>query len=276
MKTILVPCDFSKPAINAYRFALNIAASRKGSIHLVYVIELPVLHDSMLMPVLSVEKDLMETMKVEAEKNFKKLVEKYKTENIRVRSEIVFGAVSTMIIDYVKAKNIDVIVMGSHGATGIKEFFVGSNTEKIVRSSQVPVFVLKDYYDDPIEKIIFPYTPETDDQVALVKEVIRLQKFYKAHIHIVWVNTPAVFYRDVSILKKMNHFSKRYKLRNFTIHVFNDLNERDGIINFTDTIGGDLIVMGTHGRKGIAHLVSGSTTESVVNHVQWPVWTYVV
>ena len=74
----------------------------------------------------------------------------------------------------------------------------------------------------------------------------------------------------------MKEFSKRYKFRNITVHVFNDLNERDGIINFTEMINGDLIAIGTHGRKGIAHLLAGSTTEAVIKYVRWPVWTYVV
>ena len=57
MKKILVPCDFSKQAINAYRFALDIAAQSKGTILLLHVIELPVLHDSVLMPVLNFEEE---------------------------------------------------------------------------------------------------------------------------------------------------------------------------------------------------------------------------
>lgn len=276
MKKILVPCDFSKPAINAWRFALKIAEKSKGVIHLVRVIELPVLHDTMLMPVLSMEQDFMDDMKIKTEANFQKLIEKYETRGIKVKSAVVFGAVSRMIVDYATAKSMDVIVMGSHGASGMREFFVGSNAEKIVRTSSVPVFVLKDFYDHPIERIIFPYSHETDEQKDLVKEVVSLQKFFRAHMEVVWINTPGVFYQDISILKRMKEFCKRYKLRDFTIHVFNDLNERDGIINFTDHINGDLIVMGTHGRKGIAHVLSGSTAENVVNHVKWPIWTYVI
>jgi hypothetical protein len=74
----------------------------------------------------------------------------------------------------------------------------------------------------------------------------------------------------------MGAFVKRYRFRNYTIHVFNDLNEREGIINFTETVRADLIVMGTHGRKGLINLLSGSITENVVNHVRWPIWTSVV
>jgi nucleotide-binding universal stress UspA family protein len=62
MKKILVPCDFSKPAINAYRFALDVAQQSKGTVHLLNVIELPILHDSVLMPVLNFEAQLLEEL----------------------------------------------------------------------------------------------------------------------------------------------------------------------------------------------------------------------
>ena len=63
MKKLLVPCDFSQQALNAFQFALDIAAkSPNSSVHLLHVVELPVLHDSVLMPVLSFEQDLMEEL----------------------------------------------------------------------------------------------------------------------------------------------------------------------------------------------------------------------
>jgi nucleotide-binding universal stress UspA family protein len=99
MKRILVPCDFSKPAINAYRFALHIAAKSSGIIHLIYVIELPALHDSMLMPVISIEKNFMDDLRTKTEKKFIKLIEKYKSQGVKVKFEVIFGEVTRMIAD---------------------------------------------------------------------------------------------------------------------------------------------------------------------------------
>src|SRR5687767_14999468 len=119
MKRILVPCDFSRPAIHAYRFALNILATSGGTIHLIYVVERPVLHDTMLMPVLSVEQDFMNDLKLKAEKNFKKLLEKYPKGRATIKTAVIFGAVTRMIVDYAKEKDMDTIIMGSHGASGL-------------------------------------------------------------------------------------------------------------------------------------------------------------
>ena len=63
-------------------------------------------------------------------------------------------------------------------------------------------------------------------------------------------------------------------LKNYTLNVFNDPYEESGVINFAQEIDADMIAMGTHGRRGLAHLMSGSVAEDIVNHVDCPIWTY--
>lgn len=106
MKKILVPCDFSKPAINAYRFALDVASVNRGTVHLLHVIELPVLHDSVLMPVLNFEEALFKELKEKSENEFKKVTGKYSAEGVKVKTEVIFGAPSKMILDYAKDRSV--------------------------------------------------------------------------------------------------------------------------------------------------------------------------
>jgi nucleotide-binding universal stress UspA family protein len=274
MKKILVPCDFSKPAISAYRFALDVAAQSKGNVYLLHVIELPVIHDSVIMPVLNFEEELLKELKEKSELEFKKITAKYTAEGVKVNATIMSGPTSRTILDYVKDQSIDLIVMGSHGASGFREFFIGSTAEKIVRNSPVPVLVLKHYYKGPVKNIVFPNTLETENQEDLTMKVKALQNFFKAHLHIVWINTPLNFSSDTVTYDRLNAFAKRFMLKDYTVHVYNHPNEEDGIIKFTRSIKGDLIAMGTHGRKGIAHLIDGSLAEDVVNHTESLIWTY--
>lgn len=274
MKRILVPCDFSMPAINAYRFALDIAQQSKGSVHLLQVIELPVIHDAVLMPVLNFEAELLKELKENAESRFNKITEKYNKEGVKVTSEVEFGAVSRMIQDYIKKESIDLVVMGSHGASGARELFIGSNAEKMVRNSPVPVLVTKNYRKGPIRNIVFPNTLETEDQEDLVRKVKALQHFFKAHLHLVWINTPLNFASDTVTNERLEAFAKRFMLKDYTTSVFNHTDVERGILEFTSSIKGDLIAMGTHGRKGISHLINGSLAEDLVNHDNGLVWTY--
>lgn len=274
MKKILVPCDFSKPAINAFRFALDVATQSKGVIHLLNVIELPIMHDTVLMPVLNFEEQLFKELRENSEERFKKITDKYNTGNVKVVVKTVFGSVSRMIQDYIKTESIELVVMGSHGATGAREFFIGSNAERMVRNSPVPVLVIKDYYKGPIKNIVFPNTLETENQEDLVMKVKALQNFFKAHLHLVWINTPLNFTSDTLTNDRLQAFAKRFMLKDYTISVFNHTDEESGILEFSNSIKGDLIAMGTRGRKGIAHLVNGSLAEDVVNHNKGLVWTY--
>jgi nucleotide-binding universal stress UspA family protein len=276
MKKILVPCDFSKPAINAFKFALDIAAKANGSVHLLHAIELPVLHDTMLMPVLNFEQELLKELKEKAENDFENLLEKHALKGVDVLTKVFFGAPSKEILKYAKEKSIDLIVMGSHGATGLREIFVGSNAEKIVRNADVPVLVTKHCYRGPVKNIVFPSDFNTDNQDDMIVKLKALQKFFKAHLHLVWINTPLNFAPDPLTLERMNAFAKHFKLDDYTFHVFNYPNEEDGIIKFKQLIKGDLIAMATHGRTGISHLINGSMAEDVVNHTDGLVWTYAI
>lgn len=274
MKKILVPCDFSKPAINAFRVALGIAAKAKATVHLINVIELPVLHDTVLMPVLSFEAALLEEMKEKADKKFEKIIEKYKTDGVKVVSRLEFGAPFKTILNYVDDQSIDLIVMGSHGASGFREFVIGSNAQKVIRTSKVPVIIVKDFFKGPIKNIVFPNSLDTEFQEELLMKVKAVQEFFKARLHVVFVNTPLNFTSDEVTYAKLTGFAKRFMLKNYTLNIYNHINGEEGISQFADKMKGDMIAMGTHGRKGLAHLINGSLTENVANHSSRPIWTY--
>lgn len=277
MKKILVPCDFSEQAVNAFRFAFDIATQAKGEIHLINVVEVPVLHDSVLMPVMAFEEALFKELREKAEKQFKKIIDKYAAGKVKVESKVIFGPVSRMLFDYIEEKGIDLVVMGTKGASGVREVLIGSNAEKMVRNSPVPVMAIKKYVKGTsIKNIVFPNTLNTENQEDLVLKVKALQNFFKATLHIVWINTPTNFTRDTITLKRLNAFAKRFMLKDFTINVFNDPYEEAGVNNFAQEVGADMIAMGTHGRKGLAHFFSGSVAEDVVNHVECPIWTYAI
>jgi len=275
MKKILVPCDFSKPAIKAFRIALDIAHRSKGSVHLLNIIEIPlVMSHPTIMPGINFEGQLVNDLNQRANAEFKKIVTKYNTGDIKVVFEVQLGNVATAILDYISENSIDLVLMGSHGATGMQEIFVGSNAEKIVRRSPVPALIVKDYYKGPIRNIVFPNNLELEYQDDLVEKLKALQNFLKATIHILWINTPLNFASDSVTHQRFEAFVNHYKLKGYTTNIYNHTNEEEGIIQFSKTIKGDIIAMGTHGRRGLSHVVNGSLAENVVNHSDKLVWTY--
>ncbi len=273
MKKILVPCDFSEPAIEAFRFALDVAAQSNGSVHLFYVAEPQVLSDPVTMS-MDIEQQFLNDILANSEKEFKKITSKYSRKGVVVATGVEFGIPSRKILDYIIDNSIDLVVMGSHGATGLREIFIGSNAEKIVRKASVPVLVLKNYVKGPIKNIVFPNTFESENIHELMTKIKALQDFFDAQLHLVRINTPVNFISDSVILERLRNFAKYYALKNYTTNVFNNVSEEGGILKFTKSIQGELVAMGTHGRTGIKHLLTGSIAEDVVNHSNGLIWTY--
>lgn len=276
MKKILVPCDFSESAVQAFKFAVEIANQNKGEVLLLNVVEIPVIQDSVMVPAFSFEETYLKEMKERAEKDFNKMREKWAKDGPKISTHIQFGAPTSAISRMVDEKKVDLIVMGTKGASGLKEFFVGSNTEKIVRWSAVPVISIKKSLKyASVKNIVFPSTLH-DDEEDLTMRVKALQDFFKATLHLLYVNTPANFRTDVINRQRLKDFAKRFMLKNVTLNVYNDLSEESGVAHFTKEIKGDMIALATHGRKGLSHLMSGSIAEDMVNHIDCPIWTWKV
>lgn len=273
MKRILVPCDFSTPSVQAFKFAADVARTTGGEVIALHVIELPVMNESVLMPSLSFEETFIKDMKANAEKNFGKMQNKWAAD-IKCTTRVEFGNPTTTIREFIDERKIDLVVMGTHGATGMKEFFIGSNTEKIVRTSTVPVISVKDLVKvASVRNIVFPNTLGLD-QEKLMQQVKALQNFFGATLHVLYINTPSRFRRDIEVKQEMKTFAKRFLLKDYTLTIFNDFSEEEGLRNFIADIKADLVAMATHGRKGLNHLMSGSIAEDAVNHLPCPIWTF--
>lgn len=273
MKKILVPCDFSTPAISAYRVALDLAAKAKGTVHVLHIVELPVLHDSVLMPVLSFEKVLLKELRDNAIKRFDAVAKKYANPKVKVLFHALFGAIQTKVDDYIRKNGINQVVMGSHGASGVREVFLGSNAEKMIRQAKVPVLIVKEYSKKPITNIVMPCALDTEHQQLFLANVKNLQQFFNAKLHLVWINTPLTFTPDTTSRARLQFLATSAELKNYTINVFSEYREEQGIIQFNKQVKGDLIAIGTHGRKGLDHVLLGSLSEDIANHASTWVWT---
>ncbi len=272
MKKILVPCDFSSTSVQAFRFACQIATKSKGEVFLLNIVELPTLHSSFSVPVQAYESSFLKELKAKASKNFEKLKDQW-SGKVKVHTGIEHGPVVSAIRKYVNRKGIDLIVMGTHGSSGFKEYAIGSNTEKIVRTSAVPVIAVKKSSNVSLLKdIVFP-SGLGSKQENLIHLVKTLQSFLGAKLHILYVNTPASFNKDISTEKRLIEFSKQNHLKNCTLNIYNDIDEEEGVINFSSKFKNKMIALSTHGRKGLNHLFTGSIAEDIVNHIDCPVWT---
>ncbi len=276
MKKILVPYDFSEVAAHALDFACQIAAKADSEIYLLNVIEHPTADSFRTMGMQDIDpmeqlyiKKMIETVAGKLED----VVSSSAHQDDKISFKIQLGNPFHNIIDEVTDRKADLVIMGTEGAEGLNEFFVGSNAEKVVRKATCPVITVQNKCElDPIEKIVFASDfMNTDDE--FIARLKNLQEMFGAKLKIVKVNTPASFTSTRHDRKQMEEFVAKYAIGNYEIDIYNHKNEEDGIVYYAEDIKADMIALGTHQRKGVGHFLAGSIAEDVVNHSQIPVWT---
>ncbi len=272
MKKILVPCDFSAQANEAFKVALEVASKSKAQITLLYILAVPPIYSGSGEP-LAFDPIVYGSIEEEAKRNLDKMKDKAAAKSIKVNTEVVYGELVSSIKNQIETNKIDLVIMGTSGTSGLSEVFIGSNTEKVVRFSTVPVLAVRRSFSlKSIKKILVPSTLQLN-QTAFIKNLKELQDLFDAKLHILLVNTPIHFRTDAEAKEAMQEFAEYYNLKNYKTHFRNYPREEDGIIDFAYSKGMDLIAMATHARKGLAHLFNVSVTENVVNHIQSPIWT---
>lgn len=274
MKNILVPTDFSEQAENALQVAAQLAKKYNSEIYLLHMLELPL---ELIDPSLNHSShNLPESiffMKL-AHQRFAELMKKPFLKDIKVHETVMFHQAFDGIMEVSKDKDCDLIVMGSHGANGLKEMFIGSNTEKVVRTSTIPVLVIKgEQKDFNVENFVFATDGNLNNKHTL-KDAKSFADKIGAKLHLLFINTPNNFITSQDAHKRMENFMEDTDLKDYEIHIYNDISVEKGILNFATSNKIDLIGISTHGRKGIAHFFNGSISEDLVNHAQIPVVTF--
>jgi nucleotide-binding universal stress UspA family protein len=279
MRRILVPTDFSEEARNAYEVAISIARRTGAAIKLLHVVETPYYNSSFnttgeaTTGSNGMEQVFMLRLLENTKREMGELLRDVPHEGVEVVQEVDVDRPINKIRRTIKEDAVDLVVMGSKGSSGLDEFLIGSNTEKVVRTSECPVLTVKSRLQDfdPREIVLASdFRREIRGAMDRFKE---FQQIFGARIHLVYINTPGAFESSTNVQQKLEYTAQKYGLQNYTINVYNDVMEEDGILHFANDIRADMIMMATHGRTGLAHLLSGSIAEDLVNHTRIPVLT---
>ena len=274
MKRILVPIDFSKEAENAARVAANIARKTDSEIFLVHMLELPVTTiDPAEMNAISSEPQIIYFMKLAREK-FEKFISLPFFKGLKVVESVQFQHAFSGIITESEKNNIDLIVMGSQGASGLQEMFIGSNTEKVVRRSKIPVLVIKKEADEfKVDDMIFASDFNKESKTTF-QRVVDFANLFEAKVHLLYINTIHNFNTTKNIEKRIAEFMDDFDFSNYTTTIYNDISIEKGILSYARDIDADLIALNTHGRSGLSQLFNGSIGQELANHALRPVITF--
>ena len=272
MKRILVPTDFSEHAEYALKVAAQIAKKNNCELFIFNLLDLPSHIGDAVTGGVNIPEVMLFLKKTN--ESLDELKAEYEVDGLDITTAARIGRTFEEIVTYSKEQNIDLIVMGSHGTSGYKELMIGSNTEKVVRYSNVPVLVIKNEIE-VFEPENFVFASDFSDEIKKPFEsLVKFAKIFNAHLNLVMINTPNSFKSTLVAEKIMNDFIEGVDIGKHSLHIYNDTNVENGILNYANKVDADLIGMCTHGRTGFAHFFNGSISEDLVNHAVRPVVTF--
>ena len=140
---ILVPTDGSPAAADAIDNAIDLAKTYDARLHALYVV------DATSFATIDAGSEIVvEALENEGRKAVSEVEERAADVGVDVETNVVSGTAYRSILKYVDDENIDLVVMGTHGRRGVERFLLGSVTERVVRSAEVPVLTVRQGSDD--------------------------------------------------------------------------------------------------------------------------------
>jgi|TARA_R110000787_G_scaffold183014_3_gene295062 nucleotide-binding universal stress UspA family protein len=274
MKKILVPVDFSECSEHALKVASDLAKKYDAEIIALHMMGMT---DAVLTN-MQTQQMLEGIYYVKlAQKRFKEFLDKDYLQGVSITDAVYNYTDFSEINTVAEGNNVDLIVMGSHGSSGLTEVFVGSNTEKVVRHSEIPVLVVKNRHDNfEIKNGVFA-CDFTSENLKVFKKAMKLYKSLNAKVTLLYINVPGQNYRSS---KEMENRVRDFLFDADAVHLvddvdyYSDYTVEDGIFNYSIKNTIDTIALPTHGRRGLAHFFSGSISEDLVNHSDIPVITF--
>lgn len=273
MKTILIPTDFSEISEAAVDFGLQLAQQHGYDVILHHSVDFVHTYDSMYMDAPNAHSFTQEVVQ-DSENRLENLLIKSRRDGITITKSLTVGNMIADMRKVIDSKEVDLVIMGTKGASGLKEFFVGSNTEKMVRSLDCPVISIPSKIDlKKIRKIMVP-VDLAELRPGFLRQISFFQQLFSAAVEFVWVRTPHTIENAELINEEFNILLSEYEISSSSFTIVRDIFPDEGILRYAQDSDVDMLAMATHARRGLAHLFSGSLTEDVMNHSNIPLWSF--
>jgi nucleotide-binding universal stress UspA family protein len=289
-KNILVPLDGSELSEHSLKYAEELAGTFNSDVQLVYVCE-PEESEYRHMHELYIQK-----IAEKVRRNIKSNITEETNSTVKVNTEVLDGDPAEEIIEFADKSDISIIIMVSHGRSGLVPWSIGSTANRVIHRTTKPVLMVRANTDDTelkkgelFSKILVPLDGSEDGEAALfyIKE---LTSKIKAEVTLLQIVTPGKHVHTLGGLDyinfpepEMEHFlaDARQYLENASKHlidtkaIFNYKvitgDAAQSIIKYADETNTRLVAISTHGRSGIKRWISGSVTYKVLQAGNTPI-----
>lgn len=275
MKKIIVPIDFSKYSEYALEAASVLARKHNAQLLVLHMLEIS---DSVLNNTDDEQREKAVFFLRLAEQKFDTFLDKSYLKDIDIVPIVKHFKVFSEVSQVAEEHSADLIVMGSKGTSGLAEIFVGSNTEKVVRYSNIPVLVIKSKPENEDFKTVVFASNFSKEAIKPYINASRMFEILGSDMKLLFVNVPGEQFKSTDEMEKtmtdfLSNADGNLNRMNMVNYVA-DTSVEKGILKFANKIDADLIAIATHGRTGLAHFFEGSISEDIANHSNLPVMTF--
>ncbi len=276
MKKIIVPVDFSDVSSDALDFAIDFNKLIKGQIILLHVLEFPNYSFSTMGEMDLDRPDAIYNAELVkgVHARLAEWTDRVTNAGQQAAGMMRYGNPYQNISKEITKEKADWIILGSKGSSGLSEVFIGSNAERVIRHSECPVITVKGPAKISDMKNFVFASDLSEEQDWMAEKAKDVQKLLGLNMHIVKVKTPINFLTEDAAQKELKAFEGRNRFEDYTLNTIEADYPDEGIVEFAEEIGSGLIVLGTHGKTGLAHLFGGSRAEDLVNESKIPVMTF--
>ncbi len=270
MRTFLVPTDFSENADTALYYAIELAKSEDAKIILLHIFTTPGIN------LVSTEKQSAK-LKKESDNELQKLGLRIKhAGGIDYEYFSVEGSAVKVILDTIKEKKIDLLIIGTKGETKLSHALFGSNTAKLIAQVECPVIAVPGGASfKPIKKITYA-TNYLYGDIFILKKVLKVAQPYQAQINILHISTKeeTPLAERESMEKFMTAVKSEINYFNLSFQMLHGKNIEEQLENYIHSGATDLIVMATDHRGAFEQIFSESLTKTLASKTNIPLMVF--
>jgi nucleotide-binding universal stress UspA family protein len=280
---ILFPTDGSDGAEAVTDHVLDVAARHGSTVHVLNVADTA--HDS----VTRLGGEVVDVLEHEGERVVSGVADRAEDRGVPTVTAVRQGRVPATILEYAAGVGAELIVMPTHGRTGVERLLLGSVTERVLRRAPAPVLTLR---PDVVDDITYPYrsllvpTDGSPPAEAAVELGVGIGGAYDATLHLLSVVDITSLGVDIHSTVQVEQLERQAEsdvaaagetARSAAVETVDTVEHGSAVHRvigeYVEEHGVDLVVMGTHGRTGLDRVLLGSVAERTVRTAPVPVVT---
>lgn len=281
MNDILLLTDFSELSGYARSLADKIAFHSVEKLHVLKIVDVPSDIE------ISKSGDNLEglgndtsSLIREREESESKMVEWVSDLKSKNSTSVIYGRLLQSVTEIIKKLDVSLVIMGTHGVSGMEELLSGSIVEHIILKNKVPVLSLK-CDRESLDFSDFLITGDFEEAEQMNLDMLKvLQRVFTSKVHLLWVNTNSRFLTSSEAIERMKKFAQINQLENTHYHIYNDNSVEEGIINFSNNYDAsheldiDIIAVEKKNKSQLGYVLTGCQATSFVDHIFRPLITY--